>query len=120
MYAMLEIQRKLPVVENESKCTGSPRLSADNPGVPQTHSFHVSKGCYLPQRQNFLTHLTEHFNEVMNRPPPTEEVDVRDPDVDLDADITPPVSEATMAAIRSVMNQKAHGQDSLNAFQSSP
>lgn len=57
----------------------------------------------------------EHFSEVLNRPLPTIEADVQDPENDLDVDTTPPDKEEIMAAIRSLKNGKAPGQDSLNA-----
>ena len=49
----------------------------------------------------------DHFSEVLNRPPPTIEAEVQDPDTDLD------VSNAT-PAIRSLKKQKAPEQDSFN------
>ena len=59
----------------------------------------------------------EHFSEVLNRPPPATEADVQDPDPNLDLDINtaPPEKEEIMAAIRSLKNGKAPGQDGLNA-----
>ena len=57
----------------------------------------------------------EHFNEVLNRPPPTEEADVQDPNADLSVNTTPPEKEEITAAIRSLKNGKAPGQDNLNA-----
>ena len=40
---------------------------------------------------------------------------MQDLDTDLDASTTPPEKEEIVAAIRSVKNRKAPGQDSLNA-----
>ena len=57
----------------------------------------------------------EHFSEVLNRPPPTNEAEVQDPDTDLDVSTAPPEKEEIMTAIRSLKNGKAPGQDSLNA-----
>ena len=58
---------------------------------------------------------TEHFSEVLNRPPPTIEAEVQDRDTDLDISTAPPEKEEIVAAIRSLKNRKAPGQDSLNA-----
>ena len=42
----------------------------------------------------------EHFSQVLSRPPPTIEAEVKDPDTDLDVSTTPPEKEKIMAAIR--------------------
>jgi len=57
----------------------------------------------------------EHFSEVLNRPPPTEEADVQDPDADLNVNSSPPKKEEIIAAISSLKNGKTPGQDNLNA-----
>ena len=57
----------------------------------------------------------EHFSEVVNRLPPTVTADVQDPAKDLDVNTAPPEKEEIVAAIRSLKNGKAPGQDSLNA-----
>ena len=57
----------------------------------------------------------EHFSEVLNRLPPTVTADVQDPAKDLDVNTAPPEKEGIVAAIRSLKNGKAPGQDSLNA-----
>ena len=57
----------------------------------------------------------EHFNEVLNRPPPTTEAEVQYPDTDLDVSTAPPEKEEIIAAIRSLKNGKSPGQESLNA-----
>ena len=57
----------------------------------------------------------EHFSEVLNRPPPPTDADMQDPEADLDLNTAPPENEEIMAAIRSLKNRKAPGQDSLSA-----
>ena len=59
--------------------------------------------------------LAEHFSEVLNRPSPTIEAEVQDPDTDLDVSTALPEKEEIMTAIRSLDSGKAPGQDSLNA-----
>ena len=56
----------------------------------------------------------EHFSEGLNRPPPTIEAEVQDPDTDLDVSTAPPEEEEIMAGIRSLKTRKTPGQDSLN------
>ena len=58
---------------------------------------------------------TEHFREVLNRPPPTAEADIQDAEVDLDIDTAPPEKAEIERAIRSLKSGKAPGQDNLNA-----
>nr|KAG5700914.1 hypothetical protein BaRGS_012321 [Batillaria attramentaria] len=57
----------------------------------------------------------EHFSEVLNRPPPTTEADVEDPDTDLDVNTAPPEKEEIRETIRSLKHGKALGQDRLSA-----
>ena len=57
----------------------------------------------------------EHFSEVLNTSPPPLEVDMQDPEEDVDLNTTPPEKEEIMAAIRSLKNRKAPGQDTRSA-----
>lgn len=59
--------------------------------------------------------MAEHFSEVLNRPPPPTEADMQDPEADIDLNTAPSENEEIMAAIRSLKNRKAPGQDSLSA-----
>ena len=51
----------------------------------------------------------EHFSEVLNRPPPTTEVEVQYLNTDLDVSTAPPEKEEIIAAIRSLKNGKSPG-----------
>ena len=57
----------------------------------------------------------EHFSEVLNTSPPPLEADMQDPEEDVDLNTTPPEKEEIMAAIRSLKNRKAPGQDTRSA-----
>ena len=57
----------------------------------------------------------EHFSEILNRPPTTIEAKVQDPDADLDVTTATSEKEEILAAIRSLKNGKAPGEESLNA-----
>ena len=57
----------------------------------------------------------EHFSEVLNTSPPPLEADMQDPEKDVDLNTTPPEKEEIMAAIRSLKNRKAPGQDTRSA-----
>ena len=56
----------------------------------------------------------EHFNEVLNRPPPEEEPVIPEAEENLSVDTGPPKKEI-IAAINSLKNHKAPGKDRLNA-----
>ncbi|RUS74991.1 hypothetical protein EGW08_017258 [Elysia chlorotica] len=58
---------------------------------------------------------TEHFREVLNRPPPTAEADIHFAEVDLDINTEPPEKAEIERAIKSLKSGKAPGQDNLNA-----
>ena len=57
----------------------------------------------------------QHFNEVLNRPPPPEEPDINEPEQDLDISTEPPEVPEIISAIKSLKNGKAPGCDNLNA-----
>ncbi|KAI4896154.1 hypothetical protein NFI96_009623 [Prochilodus magdalenae] len=57
----------------------------------------------------------EHFREVLNRPPPSEEADIQEAIEDLDVNIAPPEKQEIITATKSLKNRKAPGQDNLNA-----
>ena len=59
----------------------------------------------------------EHFSETLNRPPPTIDAEVQDPDIDLGVNTALPEKEEIMAAIKSLKNGKTPGQDNLKAEQ---
>ena len=43
----------------------------------------------------------EHFNETLNRPPPTLEADIQEAEADLDVNIAPPEIEEIISSIKS-------------------
>ena len=56
----------------------------------------------------------EHFSEILNRPPPTIDAEIQDPDIDLDVNTASPEKEEIVATIISLKNGKTPGQDNLN------
>ena len=97
-----------PTGENKVRCTRSPSSSAASIAGGATDKLIVDKqGRLLATEAEQEARRAEYFSEVLNRPPPTIEAEVQDPDTDLD------VSNAT-PAIRSLKKQKAPEQDSFN------
>ena len=64
----------------------------------------------------------EHFKEILNREPPTEEAIISDNQTELDINIEPPTKGEIVNAINSLKNNKAPGVDNLNTelFKSDP
>ena len=57
---------------------------------------------------------TEHFSEVLNRPPPPTEADIQEAETDLDVNTGPPGKEEIIAVIKSLRSGKSPGQDNLS------
>ena len=57
----------------------------------------------------------EHFSEVLNRPPPPTITEIPEAETDLDISIEPPSKQEIIAAIKTLKNKKAPGEDNLNA-----
>ncbi len=58
--------------------------------------------------------LTEHFQNILNIPPPDEETDIQDAQEDLEINGDTP-KEEIFATIKSLKNGKSPGQDNLNS-----
>ena len=58
---------------------------------------------------------TEHFKEVLNRPPPVDTANIPEAEKDLNIDVTPPRKEEIVAAIKTLRSGKSPGQDDLTA-----
>ena len=58
---------------------------------------------------------TEHFREILNRPPPEEDADIPEAADDLDINTAVPEKEKIIKAIKSLKNGTAPGHDKLNA-----
>uniref|UniRef100_A0A3P9MG11 Reverse transcriptase domain-containing protein n=1 Tax=Oryzias latipes TaxID=8090 RepID=A0A3P9MG11_ORYLA len=61
------------------------------------------------------TRWAEHFQEVLNRDPPTEGADIPEGKTDLDINTDPPTKEEIVSVIKSLKSNKAPGHDNLNA-----
>ena len=57
---------------------------------------------------------TEHFREILNRPPPEEDADILEAADDLDINTAVPEKAEIIKAIKSLKNGKAQGHDNLN------
>ena len=88
--------------------SGKYRGTTDSPTVEK-------QGRLLTTEAEQDARWSEHFSEVLNRPPPTTEADVQDPEADLDLNTAPPEKKEIMATMKSLKNGKASGQDSLSA-----
>ena len=58
---------------------------------------------------------TEHFRELLNRPPPTVVPNIQEATTDLDISTDVPTRREIIQAINSLKNGKAPGHDNLNA-----
>ena len=74
----------------------------------------TSRGDYSRQKPSKTHDGTEHFSEVLNRPPPPTEADIQEAETDLDVNSNPPGKEEIIAAIKSLKNGKFPGQDNLS------
>ena len=65
---------------------------------------------------------TEHFKEILNRPPPENEPTIEDPETELDISTDPPETDEIITSIKDLKNGKAPGIDNLNAelFKANP
>ena len=57
---------------------------------------------------------TEHFKEILNRPPPANGAVIEESAEDLEINIDPPSKVEIVTAIKTLKNRKAHGKDNLN------
>ena len=73
------------------------------------------QGQLLTSEKDQEARWVEHFNEVLNRPPPEEEPVIPEAEEELSVDTGPPKKEEIIAAIISLKNHKAPGKDRLNA-----
>ena len=73
------------------------------------------QGQLLTSEKDQEARWVEHFNEVLNRPPPEEEPVIPEAEEDLSVDTGPPKKEEIIAAINTLKNHKAPGKDRLNA-----
>ncbi len=58
---------------------------------------------------------TEHFGEVLNRPPPQQEPNIPEAEMDININTEPPDIQEIISVIKSLKNWKAPGSDNLNA-----
>jgi len=73
------------------------------------------QGRLLTTEREQKAHWAEHFKDVLNRPPPTVEADIQEAETNLDVNTDPPNKQEIIAAIKTLKNNKAPDQDSLNA-----
>ena len=73
------------------------------------------QGRLLTTERDQEARWAEHFKDVLNRPPPIVEADIQEAETDLDVNTDPPNKQEIIAAIKTLKNNKAPGQDNLNA-----
>ena len=88
-------------------------VSGKYPGATDTPILD-KQGRLLTTEAEQEARWAEHFSEILNRPPPTIDAEIQDPDIDLDVNTASPEKEEIVAAILSLKNGKTPGQDNLN------
>ena len=83
------------------------------------HTTHVlvkdKNGILLTSEGEQQRRWTEHFRELLNRPPPTVVPNIQEAATDLDISTDVPTRREIIQAINSLKNGKAPGHDNLNA-----
>jgi hypothetical protein len=72
-------------------------------------------GIILTSEKHQEKRSTEHFKEILNRPPPEKEQTIEDPEIELDISTDPPESDEVITSIKDLNNGKAPGIENLNA-----
>lgn len=67
------------------------------------------RGKLLASEKEMEKRWTEHFKEILNRPPPTHESDISDPAADLNISIEPPHISEIVPAVQSLKMKKNLG-----------
>ena len=75
----------------------------------------VKSGILLTSEGEQQRRWTEHFRELLNRPPPTVVPNIQEAATDLDISTDIPTRREIIQAINSLKNGKAPGHDNLNA-----
>ena len=108
--------------ESEAESARSPSWCVVGTEEALTLRSWTSRGDYSRQKPSKTHDGTEHFSEVLNRPPPPTEADIQEAETDLDVNTDPPGKEEIIAVIKSLKNGKSPGQDNLIAevFKANP
>ena len=101
--------------ESKTESTRLPRWCVAGTEEALTLRSWTSRGDYSRQKPSKTHDGTEHFSEVLNRPPPPTEADIQEAETDLDVNTDPPGKEEIIAPIKSFKNGKTPRQDNLCA-----
>lgn len=72
-------------------------------------------GNLLTTEQEQERRWKEHFEEVLNRPEPYTQAEIKEPESELEVNTEPPTKAEIRDAIKTLKNGKAPGEDQLNA-----
>ena len=90
----------------------SKRLRGDT-GANQEVPVKAADGTVLTSMQDKIARWREHFQEILNRPDPTQTSDIPEAEEDLDVNLGPITVEEVRQAIKSLKSGKAPGKDGI-------
>ena len=84
-----------------------------NRRMPTSKPIRNKQGKILTSDSEQAKRWAEHFEEILNRPAPTEAIETREPEEELRVNCDKPSIEEIVGAIKKIKNNKASGPDNI-------